>query len=99
MQIDIDRIFLVLPEKENLYETNCLAADFRIVHFATHGLLNSEHPGLSGIVLSLVNEEGQPVNGFLRLKEIYNLNFNADLVARRIAFKHDNPRSGRNSRL
>jgi CHAT domain-containing protein len=54
--------------------------DYRIVHFATHGLLNSEHPELSGIVLSLVNEQGQTVDGFLRLNEIYNLNLSADLV-------------------
>jgi CHAT domain-containing protein len=50
------------------------------VHFATHGLLHSEHPELSGIVLSLVNENGQPVDGFLRLNEIYNMNLSADLV-------------------
>ncbi len=55
-------------------------SQYRIIHFATHGLLNSEHPELSGIVLSLVNENGQPVNGFLRLNEIYNLNLSADLV-------------------
>jgi CHAT domain-containing protein len=24
---------------------------YRIVHFATHGFLNGEHPGLSGLVL------------------------------------------------
>ena len=54
--------------------------DYRIVHFATHGLLHSEHPELSGIVLSLVNEQGRPVDGFLRLNEIYNLNLSADLV-------------------
>src|SRR5262245_42970579 len=44
---------------------------FRIIHFATHGLLNSEHPELSGIVLSLVDQQGQPQNGFLRLYDIY----------------------------
>ena len=53
---------------------------YRIVHFATHGLLNSEHPELSGVILSLLNQEGQPVNGFLRLYDIYNLNLPADLV-------------------
>jgi CHAT domain-containing protein/Tfp pilus assembly protein PilF len=52
----------------------------RIVHFATHGVLDSEHPELSGIVLSLVNRQGQPENGFLRLHDIYNLNLMADLV-------------------
>lgn len=53
---------------------------YRIVHFATHGLLNSEHPELSGIVLSLVDEQGRPQDGFLRLREIYNLNLPAELV-------------------
>lgn len=53
---------------------------FRIVHFATHGLLNGQHPELSGLVLSLVDEQGRPQNGFLRLQEIYNLRLSADLV-------------------
>jgi CHAT domain-containing protein len=35
---------------------------------------------LSGIVLSLVDEQGRPQNGFLRLYDIYNLKLNADLV-------------------
>jgi len=55
-------------------------SNYRIVHFATHGLLNSTHPELSGLVLSLVDKEGNPQNGFLRLHDIYNLNLNADLV-------------------
>jgi CHAT domain-containing protein/Tfp pilus assembly protein PilF len=60
--------------------TGAELAQYRFVHFATHGILNSEHPELSGIVLSLVNEQGEPVDGFLRLHEIYNLNLPADLV-------------------
>src|SRR4030095_1523864 len=53
---------------------------YQIVHFATHSLLNNEHPELSGIVLSLVDEQGRSKNGFLRLNEIYNFNLEADLV-------------------
>lgn len=53
---------------------------YQIVHFATHSLLNNQHPELSGIVLSLVDEKGQPQDGFLRLHEIYNLKLEADLV-------------------
>jgi CHAT domain-containing protein len=53
---------------------------YRIVHFATHGLINNLHPGLSGVVLSLVDEQGRPQNGFLRLYDIYNLKLGADLV-------------------
>ncbi|MDQ3807643.1 MAG: CHAT domain-containing protein, partial [Thermoproteota archaeon] len=55
-------------------------AQFNIVHFATHGILNDKHPELSGIVLSMVNERGQPEDGFLRLRDIYNLNLPVDLV-------------------
>ncbi len=53
---------------------------YRIVHFATHALLNNDHPELSGIVLSLVDQQGRSTDGFLRLNEIYNLNLSADLV-------------------
>jgi len=53
---------------------------YRIVHFATHGLLNSERPELSGLVLSLVDEQGRPQDGFLRLHEIFNLRLPAELV-------------------
>ncbi len=54
--------------------------EYRILHFATHGLLNNKIPTLSGLVFSLVDEQGRPLNGFLRLHEIYNLKLNADLV-------------------
>jgi CHAT domain-containing protein/tetratricopeptide (TPR) repeat protein len=53
---------------------------YRFVHFATHGFLNSKHPELSGIVLSLVDEQGREQDGFLRAHEIYNLKLPADLV-------------------
>jgi CHAT domain-containing protein len=55
-------------------------ASYRIVHFATHGLLNTQNPAFSGLVLSLVNEKGKAQDGFLRLHEIYNLKLPADLI-------------------
>ncbi|HEX3130175.1 MAG TPA: CHAT domain-containing tetratricopeptide repeat protein, partial [Thermoanaerobaculia bacterium] len=55
-------------------------ARHRIVHFATHGVIDSETPELSGLVLSLVDEEGRPQEGFLGLDDIYNLDLRADLV-------------------
>jgi len=51
-----------------------------IIHFATHTVLNDERPDLSGIVLSLVDESGKPMDGFLRLHEIYNLRLKSSLV-------------------
>jgi CHAT domain-containing protein/tetratricopeptide (TPR) repeat protein len=54
--------------------------DYRIVHFATHGLINTTRPELSGLALSLVDAQGRSRDGFLRLNTIYNLRLSADLV-------------------
>lgn len=50
------------------------------LHFATHGLLDPVHPELSGIVLALVDEDGRPIDGYLRLHELYDLRLDARLV-------------------
>jgi len=53
---------------------------YRIVHFATHGLFLPDNPSLSGLVFSLVDRQGKPTRGFLRLQDIYNLDLPAELV-------------------
>jgi CHAT domain-containing protein len=53
---------------------------FRYVHFATHGIIDVSHPEMSGLVLSLVNEQGHFQDGYLRLGDIYKLKLSADLV-------------------
>ncbi len=55
-------------------------AQYRIVHFATHGFVDYEDPELSGLVFSLVERNGQPQEGFLRLHAIYKLKLSANLV-------------------
>jgi CHAT domain-containing protein len=55
-------------------------ADYQIVHFATHGVLNAERPEKSGIVLSLMDRNGQPREGHLQLQEIYNLHLPVQMV-------------------
>jgi CHAT domain-containing protein len=55
-------------------------SQYRYVHFATHGLADSERPELSTIVLSLFDEQGKPQDGFLRAHEVYNLNLPAEMV-------------------
>jgi CHAT domain-containing protein len=55
-------------------------ASYRIVHIATHGIINNERPEESGIVLSLIDQHGRSQDGFLRLQDIYNLKLPADLV-------------------
>jgi len=53
---------------------------YRIVHFATHGFYNSEHPELSGILLAMVKPDGSKINGFMTLRDIYKLDLSAQLV-------------------
>jgi CHAT domain-containing protein/tetratricopeptide (TPR) repeat protein len=53
---------------------------YRILHVATHGLLNAREPELSGLVMSLVDQEGRPLNGFVGLADIYKLHAPVDLV-------------------
>jgi CHAT domain-containing protein/tetratricopeptide (TPR) repeat protein len=55
-------------------------AGYDILHFATHGLIDSEHPELSGVVLSMVDKQGRPTEGYIQAHEIYNLKFNAGLA-------------------
>ncbi|MBW8876413.1 MAG: CHAT domain-containing protein [Acidobacteria bacterium] len=54
--------------------------DFRYIHFATHGVFDAERPELSGLALSRVDAAGKPREGFLRLRDVYDLDLAADLV-------------------
>lgn len=51
---------------------------YRILHVATHGLLNAERPQFTGLVLSLVGNKNE--DGFLRTDEIFNLKLGSPLV-------------------
>jgi CHAT domain-containing protein len=53
---------------------------YRYVHFATHGVVDTERPGLSALMLSMVDAQGKAQDGFLRLQDIYNLKLPAELV-------------------
>ncbi|MGH9832802.1 MAG: CHAT domain-containing protein, partial [Blastocatellia bacterium] len=55
-------------------------AQYRFVHFATHGYLDSERPELSALVLSMVDEKGAQQSGFLYAHEVYNLKLPAEVV-------------------
>ena len=87
---EADRILAIAPGSSNLealgLEANRNAVtsgalkDYRYLHFATHGYLDSERPGLSALVLSMVDAQGKPQDGFLRTNDIYNLKAPAELV-------------------
>jgi CHAT domain-containing protein/tetratricopeptide (TPR) repeat protein len=54
--------------------------DYATLHFATHAVADIRHPELSGLMLSKVDREGHPREGFLGLSDIYALDLDADLV-------------------
>jgi CHAT domain-containing protein/predicted negative regulator of RcsB-dependent stress response len=84
------RVSALLPKDQGVMElgfdanrdnaTSSELHQYRFLHFATHGLLNSDHPELSGIVLSMVDKNGNSQNGLLQLHEIYNMNLPVELV-------------------
>jgi CHAT domain-containing protein/tetratricopeptide (TPR) repeat protein len=51
-----------------------------IVHLASHSLVDTAHPELSAIVLSMVDEDGVPMDGLLLLRDIYETKLSAELV-------------------
>ena len=53
---------------------------YTFVHFASHGLLDPKHPGLSALLLSEVDARGHLTDGRLRLQDIYGLSWRAELV-------------------
>ncbi|TWH43401.1 CHAT domain-containing tetratricopeptide repeat protein [Dulcicalothrix desertica] len=63
------------------WATNPELKQYRLLHFATHGFADPIEPERSGIVLSLLDKQGKPTTkGYLRLGDIFNLDFAADLV-------------------
>ncbi len=52
--------------------------NYKVVHIATHGLLDAQRPQFTGVVLSLVGNK--TADGFLRTDEIFNLRMNPSLV-------------------
>ncbi|MBD2296744.1 CHAT domain-containing protein [Anabaena sphaerica FACHB-251] len=87
---EAEKILNLIPKYQSLqaydfaanrqFATSSQLSQYRIIHFATHGIVNSKQPELSGLVLSLFDQQGKPENGFLRLHDIFNLKLSADLV-------------------
>ncbi|MBD1903655.1 CHAT domain-containing protein [Trichocoleus sp. DQ-A3] len=87
---EAEKILALVPEQQRLQALDFNAsratatdpnlAQYQIIHLATHGLLDPINPELSGIVLSLYDQKGKSLDGFLRLHDIFNLNLPAELV-------------------
>jgi CHAT domain-containing protein len=88
--IEIDKISLLFKKskikvfrrknasEEQLKKPGLNLEDYKIIHFATHSIIDNKIPARSSIVLSL--DEDQTEDGFLQMREIYNLKLNSDLV-------------------
>jgi CHAT domain-containing protein len=87
---EADQILAIAPRQSSLKALDFRAnrsiamsdelSKYRYVHFATHGYLDTTRAELSAIVLSMVDEQGKPQDGFLRTHDIYNLKLPAELV-------------------
>src|ERR1700752_463041 len=70
-------VWLDLDANEGNIDTRDVSK-YRIIHVATHGLLDAERPQFTGVVLSLVGNKDH--DGFLRTDEVFNLRLGAPLV-------------------
>jgi CHAT domain-containing protein/tetratricopeptide (TPR) repeat protein len=87
---EADAILRLVPRGESLLARDFAArrdlvtggalSRFRIVHFATHGLLHPVLPERSGLVLSQVDEQGRRIDGFLAAPDVAALDLPAELV-------------------
>lgn len=89
-RLEAEKILSLLPNEEKRavfdFDVNRSVvledklSNYQIVHFATHALVDTERPELSGLILSLIDEEGEKRNGLLLLSDLFNLNLPAELV-------------------
>jgi len=70
-------VWLDLDASEENIEARDISK-YRILHIATHGLLNAERPQFTGLVLSLIGNKNE--DGFLRTDEVFNLRLGSPLV-------------------
>lgn len=77
LPVDKKMTYLRAEAKEERVKADKLS-QYRILHFATHGVLDEQTPGRSSVVLTLDNDPTE--DGFLQMNEIFNLELEADLV-------------------
>lgn len=52
--------------------------DYKVIHFATHGMANDEHPDFSLLAFTEIPDSIE--NEFLYVRDLYNMELNADMV-------------------
>ncbi len=64
--------------KEAIISSNLLK--YYMMHFGTHSIADNIQPEFSTIVLSLVDNDGKPIDGFLTFADILKLKLSAKLI-------------------
>lgn len=59
---------------------NLNLSNYDVLHFATHGIVNLDFPGMSGLVLSAYNMSGEPQYAYLQQQDIEALSLDSSLV-------------------
>lgn len=87
---EADKLLALRSEKNNLravdFEANRALFvsgrlnSYRIIHIGTHAVAQQSRPELAKLVLSLMDRDGMPRNGFLFVYDISQLNLRAELV-------------------
>ncbi len=70
-------VWMDLDANEDNLDTRDITK-YRVIHVATHGLLDAERPQFTGVVLSLVGNKTH--DGFVRTDEVFNLRLGSPLV-------------------
>jgi CHAT domain-containing protein len=68
-------------EKENATKRNLRSlplADYKLIHFSAHSVIDDKKPARSAIILSLNPDQAE--DSLLQARDIYNLKLNSDLV-------------------
>jgi CHAT domain-containing protein len=71
-------VFLGPDASEENVKASAVVHSAQILHFAAHGLLDEDHPDLSGLQLTHAGDSAE--DGLLQVREIFNLQLQADLV-------------------
>ncbi|MFN0086498.1 MAG: CHAT domain-containing tetratricopeptide repeat protein, partial [Blastocatellia bacterium] len=70
------RVFVGEAATESSFKA--MAAGYKVIHLATHGILDDRHPLYSYVLFS--DRDGEENDGMLEAREVVNLDLNADLV-------------------
>jgi CHAT domain-containing protein len=73
-----DVTVLIGPEASERRLKQMDLKSYRALHFASHALIDEQHPEFSSLMLTPDEKGGE--DGYLTMREIFDLKFNADLI-------------------